>query len=204
MFQKISELEVPDIYHHLVHAVVPRPIAWVSTLNQDGLSNIAPYSFFSVASVNPPILTITSVPARDKPVKDTLANLLQTKECVVNIVTEELAEPMNGSCANFPSDQSEIDQLGIETQNSQLVSVPGVAKAKVRFECTLRETLDLSTKPAGGTLILLDVLGIHINDNIADKGKINGKALNALGKLGGNDYCKLNDQVTIERPTNEN
>jgi len=200
MFQKINDLETPQIYHHLVHAVVPRPIAWVSTLNKAGVSNISPYSFFSVASVNPPVLTVTSVPTRDKLVKDTHQNLLETKECVVNIVTEELADMMNASCANYPAGTSEIDALGIPILASELVKPLGVAQAKVRFECQLRETIELTNKPAGGILILLDVIGIHVDESISTGQQIDGSKLNAIGKLGGNDYCKLRDQISIDRP----
>lgn len=200
MFQKITELETPQIYHHLVHGVVPRPIAWVSTLSQQGVKNLAPYSFFSVASVNPPVLTVTAVPARDKLEKDTLANLLETKECVVNVVTEELLEVMNESCAEYSAEQSEIDALGIETIASKLVKVEGVKAAKVRFECTLRDTIEIAKQPAGGILILLDVVGIHIDESVANGAQIDGKALNALGKLGGNDYSTVNQQITQARP----
>lgn len=200
MFQKISELDTPQIYHHLVHGVVPRPIAWVSTQDAQGITNLAPYSFFGVASVNPPVLTVTAVPARDKLEKDTLANLLATKECVVNVVTEDQIAPMNASCANFSAGQSEIDALHIPTVTSQLVHPPGVAAAKVRFECTLRDTIEIAKQPAGGILILLDVVGIHIDESVAMGQQINGKALKALGKLGGNDYCTTSEQITLARP----
>ncbi len=201
MFQKTAELETPQIYHHLVHGVVPRPIAWVSTLSKEGISNLAPYSFFSVASVNPPVLTVTAVPARDKLEKDTLTNLLETKECVVNVVTEDVLEIMNESCADFAHNQSEIDALNIETIASEMIQPAGIKAAKVRFECTLRETIDIAKHPAGGVLILLDVVGIHIDDSVADGAQINGKTLKALGKLGGNDYSTVNEQITLARPS---
>lgn len=200
MFQKMSELDTPQIYHHLVHGVVPRPIAWVSTLSKQEISNLAPYSFFGVASVNPPVLTVTAVPARNKLEKDTLANLLETGECVVNVVTEEVLEIMNESCADYAHNQSEIDALNIETVDSQEVKPAGVKAAKVRFECTLRETIDVAKQPAGGVLILLDVVGIHIDDQVANGEQIDGKALKALGKLGGNDYSTVNEQITLARP----
>lgn len=200
MFHKMTELETPQIYHHLVHGVVPRPIAWVSTLSKQGISNLAPYSFFGVASVNPPVLTVTAVPARNKLEKDTLANLLETGECVVNVVTEEVLEQMNDSCADYAHNQSEIEALAIATVDSETIEPVGVKAAKVRFECKLRETIDVAKQPAGGVLILLDVLGIYIDDSVASGEQIDGKALKALGKLGANDYSTVNEQITLARP----
>ncbi|CAN8139121.1 flavin reductase family protein [Thiomicrorhabdus sp. 6S2-11] len=201
MFQNCQDLAAPEKYQLLVNGVVPRPIAWVSTLSEQGISNLSPYSFFSVASVNPPVLTITQVPARNRPHKDTMLNLLATKECVVNVVTEDTAELMNDSCADYPHDTSEIEQLNIETSVSELVKVPGVAAAKMRFECKLRDTVSISDEPAGGTLILLDVLGIYVADELVEDQKIQGAALKAVGKLGGNGYCKLDSTFEMERPT---
>lgn len=170
-------------------------------MSEQGVINLAPYSFFSVASVNPPVLTMTQVPARNRPHKDTMLNLLATKECVVNVVTEDTAELMNASCADYPHEVSEIDELNIETSASELVKAPGVALAKVRFECKLRETITISDEPAGGSLILLDVLGIYVDDQLVEGQKLQGAALKAVGKLGGNDYCKLDSTFAMPRPT---
>lgn len=200
MFKECQTLSTAENYQFLVNGVVPRPIAWVSTQSEEGITNLAPYSFFSVASVNPPVLTITQVPARNRPHKDTMLNLLATKECVVNVVTEDNAELMNASCADYPHNVSEVDELSIETSESELVKVPGVAVAKVRFECRLRETITISDEPAGGSLILLDVLGIHVDDQLVEDQKLKGSALKAVGKLGGNDYCKLDSTFAMERP----
>ncbi|MDX1351807.1 MAG: flavin reductase family protein, partial [Thiomicrorhabdus sp.] len=104
-----------ELYQLLTGGIIPRPIAWISTQNEQGLSNLAPYSFFSVASCNPPVLTFTNVPSREQLHKDTLANLLATKECVVHIVPSHQIDIMNASCASFTAEQSEIDELGIET-----------------------------------------------------------------------------------------
>jgi len=195
--QSASPLE---LYKVLVGGIIPRPIAWVSTVNSTGLSNLAPYSFFSVASCNPPILTITNVPSRDKFAKDTLSNLLETKECVVNIVTATEVDNMNASCAAYLPNQSEIDEVGIATVPSQKVTPLGVKGSPVRYECTLRETITLSDKPMGGALILLDVVAIYVDESVIENDMINANLLNAVGKLGGNDYSLANTDLTLLRP----
>jgi flavin reductase (DIM6/NTAB) family NADH-FMN oxidoreductase RutF len=200
MFKDISELETPEIYQYLTHGVVPRPIAWVSTQDKSGTSNLAPYSFFSVASVNPPVLTITSVPARDKTEKDTLKNLLDTQEAVIHIVTEDMIESMNQSCAHLASGVSEIETIGIETIPSQRVQPPSITNTRFRFECRLKDTLELSRQPGGGILILLDVIGIFVDDGLMTESGIQSELHKVVGKLGGDDYSDTNAKFKLTRP----
>mgnify|MGYP001049657391 CR=1 FL=1 len=200
MWKNTSELEAVELYQLLTGGVIPRPIAWVSTENRDGLTNLAPYSFFSVASCNPPILTITNVPSRDTLAKDTLANLMQTKECVVNIVTHAEVQNMNASCAAMPRDKSEIDEIGIATVPSKSVKVVGVKNAPVRYECKLRESITLSEKPIGGVLILLDVVAIYADQDKFNENLLQADLIDAVGKLGGNDYCRAKTEITLARP----
>lgn len=196
-----SALQPTQIYQLLVGGIVPRPIAWVSSQNSAGLTNLAPYSFFSVASCNPPILTITNIPSQDCLAKNTLANLMATGECVVNIVPASELDNMNLSCAAYSAEESEIDELGIKTVASSKVVPPGVMASPIRYECTLRETLTLSDKPAGGILILLDVVAIHVDDKVMIDNVIQANLLNTVGKLGGNGYCTVNSDIELERPT---
>lgn len=200
MWKDVSDCEPVELYQLLTGGIIPRPIAWVSTQNQDGLTNLAPYSFFSVASCNPPILTITNVPSRDVLAKDTLANLLATKECVVNIVPHSQIDNMNASCAAYPSDKSEIDAVGIATESSKKVKVPGVKHVPVRYECKLRETITLSEKPIGGILILLDVVAIYADNSKIKDGILHPDLLDVVGKLGSNDYCHAKADITLKRP----
>ncbi len=148
MFLDLTENTSQNVYSYLVGAISPRPIAWISTLNSEGIANIAPYSFFTVASCKPPVLSVTQVNPSDKTNKDTLSNLMATKECVVNIVSQELVEKMNQSCANYPSDISEFDAANIAQAPSLLVNAPSVAGSKVRFECKLREVISISNELA--------------------------------------------------------
>lgn len=200
MYLKTSDISTPELYPLLVEGVIPRPIAWVSTLSAAGIDNLAPYSFFTVASCNPPVLAITHINQANHQAKDTLANLQQTKNCVVNIVSANQADEMNGSCAAYPSEVSEFSALGIESVSSEVVAALSVKQSKVRYECCLRETIAISDLPAGGVLILLDIIGIYIEDSVYNEGHINANLLNTIGKLGGNDYATTIDQFSLQRP----
>ena len=200
MFLKTSDLNTSELYPLLVGGIIPRPIAWISTLSSDGVDNIAPYSFFTVASCNPPVLAITHVNQGNQQAKDTLLNVQKTKVCVVNVVSAEQIDQMNGSCAAYPSDTSEFRELGIESTISQTVAALGVKHSKVRYECQLRQIITVSDLPAGGVLMLLDVMGIYIDDATYQDGKIDAKSLNAIGKLGGNDYSKTDHSFGVPRP----
>ncbi|MDX1796187.1 MAG: flavin reductase family protein [Hydrogenovibrio sp.] len=195
-----AKLNTQQLYPLLVGGIIPRPIAWVSTRSEQGVDNLAPYSFFSVASCNPPILTVTQVNAQNEADKDTLRNLKLTEECVINIVSADMAEQMNATCAGFPADVSEFEAVGIEACDSAVVAAKSVAKAKVRYECRLREILTLSEQPGGGKLMLLDVVAIHVDDNLLENGMIPSDRLQAVGKLGGNEYSHASEAFSLTRP----
>lgn len=184
----------------LVGGITPRPIAWISTLSIDGINNIAPYSFFTVASTNPPVLCFTQIMQQSGSNKDTLGNLLDTKECVVHIVNSNLLDQMNLSCKALPPNESEFDFAKITTCPSHGVAPLSVKDSPVRYECTLRDVINISTEPAGGSLVLLDVKNIYINDALLNDGMINQKALDSVGKMGGNLYSTTNDLIDLARP----
>ena len=200
MYFKSDQIDPVACYQLLVGAIVPRPIAWVSTKSASGIANLAPYSFFSVASCNPPVLSVTQVLPRDLQDKDTLRNLRETGECVVNVVDYETVEQMNASCANYPANVDEFTAVGIETTASESVNIAGVANAKVRYECKLREIVTISDQPMGGSMMLLDVVGIYVDDQYVKGTKINSVALNAVGKMGGDDYTKTTETFALSRP----
>lgn len=198
-----SELDIAQLYPLLVGGIIPRPIAWVSTQSQQGIDNLAPYSFFSVASCTPPVLTMTQINAQPESDKDTLRNLKETQECVINIVSADLAEAMNASCANYAADISEFKAVQVASCNSETVTPKGVAQAKVRYECRLKEVITLSDQPGGGKLVLLDVLHIYVEDTLMNEGSIQSDKLNAIGKLGGNDYTYASVDFELSRPVLE-
>ena len=200
MLFESAQLSAQENYQLLVGGVTPRPIAWISSLSAAGVANLAPYSFFSVASCNPPVLSFTQVTPRDLKNKDTLTNLSETGECVVHIVNEALLEKMNLTSALLPSTESEFQFANIATCASQTVNVPSVADAPVRYECKLREIIQVSDLPMGGTLVLLDVKAVVVADSLLENGRINQAALESVGKMGGDWYALTSAQRELARP----
>ena len=190
-----------DIYKILIGTVLPRPIAWVSTVDPSGNLNLAPFSFFTVASVNPPILCFSPLLQENSIEKDTLANINQTGEFVVNIVSYGLAQTMNRTSAPYPSDVNEFDVAGVTPKQSRFVEPPCVADSLVNFECKLQQIIRLGSEPMAGNLILGKVCNIHIHPDIVRNGEVDNEALDAIGRLGGNKYTTIRDCFEMERPT---
>ncbi|HEX4917335.1 MAG TPA: flavin reductase family protein [Limnobacter sp.] len=200
MYFNTSATAPRDNYQLLTGAVVPRPIAWVSTLSAQGIANLAPYSFFTVASCKPPVLCVVQVNPRDRAEKDTLSNLLATRECVVNVVSHVLVDAMNISCGDYPPEVDEFEKAGLRKSLSKAVAAPGVEEALVRFECTLREVKQIGEGTMGGTMMLLDVLGVEVSESALQDGKIARDLLDAVGKLGGDGYCTTRSHFDLKRP----
>lgn len=200
MIFDIEELESQDKYRLLNGGVTPRPIAWISTRSRDDVDNLAPYSFFTVASCNPPVLLYTQVTQRNGINKDTLQNLLETGKCVVNIVNSALLESMNQTSASIDSNESEFDFAGIESCASVKVKPRSVKDAPVRYECTLREVIPVSDLPTGGTVILLDVKCIYVRDDLYQNGVIDQQRIDSVGKMGGDYFSLTTENVELTRP----
>lgn len=184
-----------QLYQWLTHAIVPRPIAWITSRDANGVINLAPFSFYTVASLNPPVLLFTQVNPRDGKQKDTVRNLLANGECVVNVVSENVAKQMNLSCGNYPPDTSELQLAGLTPAPQPWHAVPGVAESPLRLACRLREQIVVSPEAMGGTLMLLDVLGI----DAADCQRPQDLPL-LLGKLGGDAYSLSSIAREMARP----
>ena len=200
MIFKTSDLEAPQIYRLLSGGITPRPIAWISTRSADGIDNIAPYSFFNVASCNPPILWYSQVNPRTGQDKDTIQNLIATQECAIHIVTAELLEKMNLSCALLPPEQSEFHFAEIESEQCHEMAVLAVKHAPIRYECRLREVIKFSSLPSGGTVALLDVHSIYVADHLWDGKKIDQQQLNSVGKMGEDFYSFTQNLQHLARP----
>ena len=213
MIFDVTELESQEKYRLLTGGITPRPIAWISTRSAEGVDNLAPYSFFTVASCNPPVLLYTQVTQRSGIDKDTLQNLLATKQCVVNIVSADLIEKMNQTSASLAHDESEFDFAGIESCASHLVSPRSVQDSLIRYECTLRETLsinhtsmnglpagDAPINAMGGTVIMLDVKSIYVRDDLYDNGIINQHLVNSVGKMGSDFFSLTSEILELQRP----
>ncbi|WP_226041399.1 flavin reductase family protein [Natrinema sp. DC36] len=184
-----------SLYRILSSAVVPRPIAWVSTRSEDGVDNLAPYSFFTVASVEPPVLLFAPVDGAEG-LKDTPRNARDTGEFVVNLVTEDLAAAMNETSATLPAGESEFDHAALERADSTAVDPPRVADARVAFECTLHDLVDVG----GSTLVLGEVRHVHLEESVTTDGKIDVGKIDAVGRLAGSHYARTTDRFSLERP----
>jgi flavin reductase (DIM6/NTAB) family NADH-FMN oxidoreductase RutF len=188
-----------NIYKLLVGVVVPRPIAFVSTISPEGVPNLSPFSFFTVASANPPVLVFTT--SYREPRKDTLVNIRSTKEFVVNIVSEEFAAKMNVTSAEYPYGVDEFVMSALTAAPSDLVRPPRVKESHVNMECRLLQTIEVSNQPLGGTLILGEVVRFHIDDAIVEDFRIDPEKLGAVGRMAGNTYCRTSDRFELIRPT---
>ena len=196
----ITNLGVQEKYRLLNGGVTPRPIAWISTRSKDGIDNLAPYSFFTVASCNPPVLLYTQVTQRSGIDKDTLQNLAQTGECVVNIVNSPLLEQMNITSASIDSDKNEFDLADVDRSTSSTVSPFSVTDSPIRYECTLREMISIGDLPAGGTLVLLDVKSVYVRDDLYSDEGINQVLIDSVGKMGGDGYSLTSSYLPLNRP----
>ena len=200
MIFDVLELEIQEKYRLLNGGVTPRPIAWISSRSSDGIDNLAPYSFFTVASCNPPVLLYTQVTQRNGIDKDTLQNLMDTGECVVNIVSADLLEKMNLTSASLDSDKSEFDFADIEQCASHQVNPRSVKASPIRYECTLRKIIPISELPTGGSVILLDVKCVYVRDDLYINGDINQALVDSVGKMGGDHFSFTSNNLALNRP----
>jgi flavin reductase (DIM6/NTAB) family NADH-FMN oxidoreductase RutF len=190
-----------NVYKLLIGAVVPRPIAFVSTLSREGIPNLAPFSFFTAVSANPPVICFCPVrrpgPA---PYKDTLSNIVATGEFVVNIVSEEFAAKMNATSAEFPPEVDEFQASGLTPVPSDLVRPPRVAESHIQMECKLYLTIEIGELPGSGNLVLGEVVRFHVDDPYFDDFKIDPDKLRPIGRMGGSTYTRTTDRFEMLRP----
>lgn len=191
-----AELDVTSVYKLLTGAVVPRPIAWVSTRSRDGVLNLAPYSFFNVASREPPMLMLSIGPrtgGEDYP-KDTLTNIRETEEFVVNMVSLTLANAMHATSINHAPEVDEFAYAGVTPADCVVVKTPRVAEARVSMECTLEHLLPLGSDH----LVIGRMQRYHIEDALISHGRIDQKALDPLCRMAGN-FTKIETLFDLPR-----
>lgn len=185
----------------MVGVIVPRPIAFVSTISADGIRNLAPFSFFTGISANPPVICFSPmVRGSDGTRKDTLLNIETVKEFVVNVVSEEFAEKMNICAAEFSPEVDEFEMSGLTPVASDLVKPARVKESLISMECRLIDIVEVSTKPLGGSLVIGEVLRFHVDDALIDNYKIDPDKLHAIGRMGGPTYTRTTDLFDMVRP----
>ena len=190
-----------NVYKLLIGAVVPRPIAFVSTVSREGVRNLAPFSFFTAVSANPPVICFCPVRRPGlAPYKDTLSNIVATGEFVVNIVSEEFASKMNETSAEFPPEVDEFEASGLKPVPSDLVRPPRVAESHVQMECKLYLTIEIGELPGSGNLVLGEVVRFDVDDAYFDDFKIDPGKLRPIGRMGGSTYTRTTDRFEMQRP----
>jgi flavin reductase (DIM6/NTAB) family NADH-FMN oxidoreductase RutF len=187
-----GEWDPREVYFLLTGLVVPRPIAWVSTLGADGVRNVAPHSYFNVVSHDPPHVMFSSTG-----VKDTLRNLRATGEFVVNLVTMDLVEEMNATATDLPPGVDEFDWIGLDAAPSRTVAAPRVARAKAHFEC--RVVHDLAV--GNGNLVVGEVTHVHVDPSVWSGGRIDPALLDPVCRLAGTSYAGLGEVFKLPRPS---
>lgn len=190
-------LSMQEAYKLLTGIVVPRPIAWVTTLTPEGVVNLAPFSAFTFVSHDPPMVAI-SVGVRNGVMKDTGHNILSSREFVVNIADHSLIDAVHASSFEYPPDISEVEMLGLETRPSFHVRPPRIAVAPVSLECKLHQCIEFGNQPS--RLMVGEVLRFHVRDGLAVNGKITTAELNPISRLGGPNYATLGNIISIATP----
>ncbi|MBS4201710.1 flavin reductase family protein [Bacillus sp. FJAT-49732] len=187
-------------YKLLIGSIIPRPIAFVTTLSGDGVLNGAPFSYFNIVSSNPPMISLSIQRSGGKQ-KDTARNILQKKEFVVHIVDEKNVEIINKTAANLPPHESEVELAELTPVESTKITVPGVKQAKIRMECILEHSLELGDNESPGCdLIIGKVIQFHVEDDLYENGRIDARGLAAVSRLAGANYAKIGEIFEIERP----
>jgi flavin reductase (DIM6/NTAB) family NADH-FMN oxidoreductase RutF len=196
-----NEHDHRNIYKLMIGSIVPRPIAFVSSLSSEGIRNLAPYSFFNGVCSNPPTILFCTVVRSDGHRKDTLQNVVATKEFVVNIVSEDFAEQMNACSADVPPEIDEFVLSGLTPVPSDLIKPPRVKESRMSFECKLTQIVYINSgEPGGGCIVIGEILRIHIADELFDNYRIDPDKLHPIGRMGGPTYTRTKDRFDLIRP----
>lgn len=200
MLFEMSQMDPREIYKVLISTIVPRPIAWVTTLDEDGALNAAPYSFFNAMSGNPPVVCFGIGGRKPGDAKDTGNNIRRTGEFVVNMVSDELAEAMNVTAIEFDSNVDEFHEAGITPAPAALVAPPRILESPVSFECKRLVIVDIGIDRS---VVMGSVVAIHVRDDcVLDKDKfyIDTPKLDLVGRMhGGGWYTRTRDRFEVPR-----
>lgn len=192
----LHEKALHDFYSSVI---VPRPIAFVSTVDGEGRYNAAPFSAFTRLTMDPPILVFASG-RRGSKKKDTVMNIEAVGDFVVNMVDENMAEAMNQAATNYPPEIDEIKEVGLTALKSDMVKSPRIAEAPISMECRLVQTVEIGNKPNRSSIILGEILIVHIRDDVITQGKIDPLKAKIIARLGDDDlYCRTTDVFKMKR-----
>jgi flavin reductase (DIM6/NTAB) family NADH-FMN oxidoreductase RutF len=204
-----KESDPRQVYKLMTGIIVPRPVALVSTVNRDGRANLAPFSFFSGVGANPP--TVLFCPALRKPIaqkdaaggemrKDTLRNVEETEEFVVNVVSESIAAAANATSSEVSADVDEFVLSGLTPIASEAVRPPRVAESLAQMECRLMQVIYTGRAPGAGVIVLGEVVRFHVQESLFEDFRIDPGGLNAVGRMAGNTWTRTRDRFELVRP----
>jgi flavin reductase (DIM6/NTAB) family NADH-FMN oxidoreductase RutF len=202
-----QELPRREFYRLLVSSIVPRPIGWVSTLDRAGAPNLAPFSFFNALCATPPLLGFCPG-LRPKEVrevmgagvKDTLRNVRETGEFVINMVSVPLAEAMNLTAGEYAPSVDEFSLAKLTTRPSMHVRPPQVAESPISYECKVYQIVDFGNDDDGGSLVIGEIVSVHLEDSVMRDGRFDPQLIDLVGRLGGSQYCYTRDRFEMTRP----
>lgn len=201
MLLDFSTLPTREAYAWMINAITPRPIAWVSTISAPGVANLAPFSFFQGVCAKPPTLLFTAVNNRDGARKDTVRNIEQVPEFVVNVVPYALAEPMNATSVPLPYGASEFEACGIVAAPSARIRPPRIAAAPVAFECALDRIVRIGDGPLAANVVFGTILIAHVSESVlGPDGQIDPAKLDTIGRMGGDLYARTTERFALKRP----
>lgn len=195
-----GSLDIRDRYSLLISVILPRPIAWVSTISPEGVTNLAPFSFFTGISAEPMSVLFCPVNTREGRRKDTLINVEKTRQFVVNMATEGNAAQMNRTSAAYPYGVSEFEKVGLTALPSAKVKPPRVKESPVALECELRQIVSLADGPLGGHVVIGTVVLAHVDDAAWNDGRPRHQDLKAIGRMEGAWYARTRDAFELSRP----
>ena len=195
-----DDLERSAIYKLLTGSIIPRPIGWISSISEDGINNLAPFSYFNMLGDDPPHVMFSTRRDNDKN-KDTLNNVLATKQFVVNMVTEDVVEQMNTTSQNIPADESEFDLANLTPIPSIKVKPMRVKESKIHFECELVHHYFLEGHQQGGACVVIGrIVMMHFDDQVLlEDYKINLETYKPVSRLAGSNYSKIGEMFSIKR-----
>lgn len=198
-----EKMDSVSVYKVLAGSVVPRPISLTSTISDDGVCNLAPFSFFNVLCHEPPLLSLAISPrGSNGATKDTLRNLREVGEFVVNIVSDDIARAQGVCATEFPPTVDEFDESGLTPVSSTLVRPPRVKESLINFECSVEQILPLPDSPT--SLVIGRVRLMHVHEEVLEgSGRINFDRLRAVGRLAGNAYCRTGERFALDYDTFE-
>jgi flavin reductase (DIM6/NTAB) family NADH-FMN oxidoreductase RutF len=196
-----ADLNPKDSAHLLTDIVIPRPIAWVSTVDPEGRFNLAPFSAYGMVCSKPMVVGFSVSTYRDGKKKDTLLNLTATREFVVNLVTEALVQKMNMTASDYPHEVSEFDKAELTPVKADLVKAPVVGESPMNMECRVLQIMEFGKLPTVTSFIIGEVLRVHIRDEYYNQDQKRISGLRAIGRLGGEQdlYCLGQDTFELKR-----